>query len=329
MKRFVLFMNYKIATAEEWDAVIRDNPRSTFFQKRAWIELWEKMIPESESLCYIFEDNYANKIYWPGLKRNMFKGFVQRFDSSPEGTYGGFLSLIEPDSLALSGILKKVKFSMSYTIRQKIDPKILLYDGMSIVDTTQVINLSNWNIGNENYNQNIRRNIAKAIKNKVEIKESESVEDWKLYFGMYRQSLKRWKKNPETMYPFSFFEKLRDEKRLNTKLWLARIGDEYIYGCLVFYHNKTAYYWHGSGLQKSLEAGASSYLQHTIIQKLKEEGYLWYDLMPNGGKESLYQFKAGLHAIEQPVFGITHKTNKYILFEKVSKIKTKILGNEY
>lgn len=309
-------MKCRKASHEEWDKIVSNHPEATFFHSRAWIELWEKITVRSKATCYIFEDENGSSIYLPGLERKMFKGLVTRFDSGPEGTYGGFLSLDNPTEASIHKVKTFCKNKFSVYLRQ-ISPDAGGVYNLPAFDTTQIRTLTT----NQNpaflYAKNIQRNIQKAVSNAIAVQVADHENDWENYYDLYLQSAKRWSKSTDTLYPISFFIAIYKNNRIHHKLWLARKNNQIIYGCLIFYHGKTAYYWHGCGNDQALETGASSLLHDQIMADALLHGCSCYDFMPNGGNANLHRFKSGFGAIEKTVFGYNRKTRMYTLLENI------------
>lgn len=314
-------MKCREASNEEWDHEVSTHPEATFFHTRPWIELWEKFTFRSKATCYIFEDENGGTVYLPGLERKMFKGLVTRFDSGPEGTYGGFMNVGNPRAAFIHQVQTYCKNKFSVYLRQ-ISPDAGGVYNLSAFDTTQIRTFTT----NQNpallYSKNIQRNIQKAVSNAIVAQVADHENDWEKYYDLYIQSAKRWSKSTDTLYPIAFFKAIYKNKGIDHKLWLACKDNQVLYGCLVFYHGKTAYYWHGCGNAEALETGASSFLHDQIMADAIQHGYSSYDFMPNGGNANLLRFKSGFGAEEKTVFGYNHKTRMYTLLENIRRKMT-------
>lgn len=312
-------MKYREASNEEWDSIVSTHPGATFFHTRAWIELWEKITVRSKATCYIFENENGSSLFLPGLERKMFKGLVTRFDSGPEGTYGGFLGTDNPDAAFVNKVQTTCHHKFSFYLRQIFPENRSFYD-LPPFDTTQILSLIPDKNHSSRYSKNIQRNIQKAVSNSLVIQVADSEREWEKYYDLYLQSAKRWSKSADTLYPFSFFQAIYQNNRIHHKLWLATKADQLLYGCLVFYHRDKAYYWHGCGNDQALETGASSLLHHQIMADALLHGYSSYDFMPNGGNSTLHRFKSGFGTEEKIVYGLNHKTIAYRVFEGLSHL---------
>lgn len=310
-------MKCRVAKAEEWDDWVSNHPEATFFHTRAWSELWENYIPRSKAKAYIFEDYNSQIAFLPGLERKMFKGLITRFDSGPEGTYGGFLFHDNQNDSFSEYTSRICKSKFSFYIR-KVSPCYGLEKILPAFDKTRVLFLGN--NPRSLYSKNTKRNIQKAVSHSIVIELADTEKDLSAYYRLYQQSAGRWAKKKETLYPLFFFENLYKDTRIRFKLWIARKDAHLVYGCLVFYYQKSAYYWHGCGNETGLETGAAFLLHDHIIADAKLNGFTYYDFMPNGGNQSLDQFKSGFGAEEKVVHGLNYKTRSYRIIEVISRL---------
>lgn len=312
-------MTCNFATPEEWDAFLFQDQKSSFFHQRAWLELFETSFPSVKAAGYIFKDSSGQSIFVPGLLKKMFKQSLTRFDSGPVGTYGDFLSqapLLSDQFVKITEILKK---KHSFHLYLSPETRFQHPSLKSMSNQTQVINFNASTEPDLLYNNNTKRNIAKSKSLKHTIRLAASEKDWSDYYKLYLSNAPRWGRTIESLYPYSLFHNIQNDERLQKKLYLIFSENDLLYGALVFFFRNKCYYWHGSGSSYGLNTGASSALQHYIIYDLWSSGRELYDLMPNGGHDSVFQFKSGLGATSQPLQEYIYHTSQYRLAENLQK----------
>lgn len=313
-------MTCRFVRPEEWDSLLVQDQKSSFFHQRAWAELFESSFQKVKATGYIFEDSSGQSIFVPGILKKMFKNTVTRFDAGPVGTYGDFLSdapILSDNFIKIVEILKqKHSFHLYFSTATAPENNWL----KTKLNQTQVINFKRSTQPDIFYNNNTKRNIAKANSRPHLIRLAESEKDWLAYYNLYLSNAPRWGRTVESLYPYILFHNIRKDERLQKKLYLIFSNNELLYGALVFFFNKKCYYWHGCGSSNGLNSGASSALQNYIIHDLWSNENEYYDLMPNGGNDSLFQFKSGLGAISLPIQEFIYHSTPYRFAEKIQRI---------
>jgi len=313
-------MKVSRASNEEWDQAFENSPDACFFQSRAWLEIWDEIYPDRKAICYKILSKNGEKYFIGGLEKKMFKGLIKRFDSGPEGTYGGFFSDKKIESGHIDELIAAIKPWFPFIISCFDKYQLSKINNTWELDVAYVVHIEKGQDNSLSYNRNTKRNIRKAEQHNLSVKIATDEEEWKNYYQMYVDNAPRWNKQIETLYPYTLFERIRKENRISKRLWLAFDNDHLLYGFLVFFHKNTAYAWHGSGYPEGLNKGAAPLLHHHIIRFCKDSGYKYYDLMTNGRKDSIHQFKSGLQPVEYNVFTIAHKNTKYRILASLSKL---------
>ncbi len=323
--------NVTKATKDEWDQAWLGCDYSTFFHSREWAEIWNsytngKMRPDAKLI--LFSDGIKALI--PFSIQMHMKGLAKSHFSSPAGTFGGWIS--EDDELTMEHAKLLVEYLTglgNLTWRENpYDPNLSqLHISSAREDFTQVINLSEgfesiykkWTKGNAS----AARKARKAHKEGVIIGQAVSIKEWRCYYNIYKDSLRRWGKKATSSYNWLLFEILFNKKSEKIKLWLAFYKNEIIAGALCFYHNKHVVYWHGAAYEKYFHLRSSNLLQYEIIKDACQKGYWWYDFNPSGGHKGVINFKKsfGAESLSCPV--IKTNTNLMKILIIVSKMKKK------
>jgi predicted N-acyltransferase len=108
--------------------------------------------------------------------------------------------------------------------------------------TTDVTDVLELNDGFEalykRWTKSSRRAATQARRGEVVIRLANSLGDWKKYYEVYEDSLRRWGDTASSRYEFRIFEEMQRRNSPNIKLWLAVYQEKIIAGALCFYAKK-------------------------------------------------------------------------------------------
>ena len=290
-----------VPSANEWDDAWRNCPYSTYFHSREWAEIWAdyshgKISPDPLGVSL----SDGAQIILPFSKEKTLKGLAKRHISSPAGTCGGWLSnvsLDEPQQALLMNLIAKRYLDLIW----RFNPyeQVLHADefGCLTEGETHALDLS---IGFEEIYRGSKKGNAsatrKARKAGVEISIAETLKDWKNYFRVYEDSLKRWGKNTTSSYSWPLFEAMFLRASPNVRLWLAKYEDITIAGTLCFYSPSHVVAWHGGALSSHFKFRPVNLLYHDVIRDAVERGFRWFDFNPSGSLEGVKTFKQSFGA---------------------------------
>ena len=321
-------MQVKVINEAEWWAFVNDCPTATFFHTPNWYKVWKEYADyDYEARLLIFEN--GKKVLLPLAWRKRLKGMIKEYISAPVGTYGGFLGngkLNREETNQLQSYIGRFTFLRirANPLKEILDPSFY-----TIKKFTQIIDL---NKGLEEikkkWSKNHLRSLKKGIDNEMSIRESNKKLDWKNYYDVYQDSLRRWEKNSSNQYRWSLFDLLSRLAKDNCKLWLIEKEDKLISGCICFYQNEHVVYWHGASLESFFYLRPVHVLHHHIMQMAIKCGFRWYDFNPSGGHLGVVKFKQGFGSKIIPANVYSRKS---FFLEKIfqfsSKIKNKTLIN--
>lgn len=161
--------------------------------------------------------------------------------------------------------------------------------------TTQVLCLTHSEKA-AGYSKNHLRSIKKAKLEGIEAKLYRDEKSWWLYYEkIYVDTLKRWGNRASSIYCWPFFALLFQLPENYRALWLVSDKKAIIAGCILFFFNDHAVFWHGASLDKFWYLRPNHLLHHTIIERIKSN-YSYYDFNPSGGHEGVTRFKKGFGA---------------------------------
>jgi len=299
------------ASAKEWDDIWKNCDYSTYFHSREWAEIWQKythgkMRPAAKLIR--FSD--SKTILLPFSSQRILKGVAKQYISSPAGTFGGWLSKDDLSEFHKILLYKYIK-SHYYNLIWRLNPYNRFENSSQIEisekDETQVLNLEcgfeaihkNWTMGHSS----TARKARKARKAGVKIRKASKQNEWKSYYALYEDSIKRWGKAASSQYGWHLFDTMFNRSSPNINLWLATYDEKIIAGSLCFYAKRHVVYWHGSALSEYFKLRPVNLLMFEIIKNSCEQGYRRFDFNPSGGHEGVKKFKKsfGTITLESPI----------------------------
>lgn len=279
---------------------------STYFHSPEWARIWEfysrgTIRPAPQLVA--FSDGAEALLPWSFETKA--RGLLSRFASSTQGTYGGWLSerpLTLAHALCLVDWLTRGK-------RRNLVWRLNPYDQLAFRagvtrhlrckhDETHALRLHGKpELVLDGFKSSYRAQIKKALKSaQFSVGQATSLDEWRAYFEVYRDSLERWGDEPETGYSWRLFEFLFRLGSPNVKLWLARHEGKIVSGDICLYASKHVAYWHGATLKDYLRTSVAKLLMYEVIKDSTQRGYDWYDFNPSAGLAGVKFFKEGFNA---------------------------------
>lgn len=294
------------ASRSEWQECWLGCESATYFQSPEWAELWSAYRAGGvRPSAKLIEFSDGARAVMPLSFETKHGGLLNRFVSSPEGTYGGWLAssplTLEHAMLLVDWLTRRQHSSLVW----RLNPydRLVFEAGISLgvrckSDETHAIRLSKspdeiLKSFKPPYRSQIRKAAASG---RFEIAPATSLEDWRAYFGVYQDSLRRWGDTAEDGYEWRLFEAMYRLGSPNIVLWLARYDGQVVSGDICVYSKAHAAYWHGSTLADHLRTGAAKLLKFEVIKAAHAAGHAWYDFNPSAGLEGVKFFKEGFNA---------------------------------
>lgn len=285
---------------EEWRKIAEGCEYATFFHTPLWSQIFSTTYPEIEvsTKKFVFDDGKIAIL--PLIKMKRYKGLVKSYISSAAGVYGGIISKdrIEQKEITKIALSLTKPNIASISITGNPFSACDLPNRFNIrSDFTQIIRLDKdekeiW----ADYKHSNRNKINKARRTGLSFREAKNYEEWKEYYSIYQEALKRWGDSATSKYPFSLFENMFKVRNPSIKLWLVVIDGKIVGGNLNFYHNAHCVEWHASFLSDYFKYGIRNFLVHNIIIDANTRGYKYYDFNPSGGHEGTARFKESFGA---------------------------------
>ncbi|HOV89658.1 MAG TPA: GNAT family N-acetyltransferase [Syntrophorhabdaceae bacterium] len=320
---------------EKWDRIWSGCDYATYFHSREWAEIWAKYTKGSikpASELVIFTDKKEALIPFSVQKR---KGMSKTYYLTAEGQYGNWISIDEIQDEHASLLIKHIDQHCKNLVWRlnpydPINPVVRLNnlyeleeDGNHAVSLTQGFEniLSNCHHGH-------RCSYRKGIKEGLELKLAEGIDEWKAYYCTYEDTVRRWGDKVLSFYDWQLFKIIFDLASKYIKLWIVLYKGDVISGALCFYAEKHVVCWHASVLENYLSKRPMNFMFLEIMKNHCFDKYKWFDFNTSAHIEGLKTFK-GRFGAKSLSCHVCYKKSKpikaYIKFKNFLKKKDKKL----
>ena len=292
----------RLATDDEWDKIWSRCEYATYFQSREWAEVWQNYTggtSGSAARFIKFSDNIEAIL--PLSWQISGKGWIRTSLFSPGGHAGGWISEADLSSSPHAELLVRTIAALGDVVwrvnpYQPIPKFPPLFE--VTMETTSVLRLK---VGFEeiykNWSSGHIRSVKRARTHQVAVRLAQSEEDWRHYFGVYQDSLRRWGKKVTVRYDWRLFSELCRRSSRHIRLWLACYQGEIIAGVICLYSRTIAVYWHGAALEAHFAVCPVHLLMYEAIKDACEHGYSVFDFNPSGVLVGVEAFKKRFGAI--------------------------------
>lgn len=293
-------------TLEEWRRVWNACDYATYFHSPEWADVWAKhthgrVRPAPKLLR--FSDGRSAIV--PLCFETKFRGLLDRYVSSPEATYGGWISA---DALTTTHAVLLTRWMLSAQGKNLVwrfnpyDPlalpaaMICNVEGRRDVTHSVRLDASPEQLF-KGFKKGTREDIKKAQKKGcIEISTAETLEEWRAYYRVYQDSLTRWGLGPDGGYRWELFDTIRRLESPHVRLWIGRYEGRIVSGELSLYSRRHAVSWHAATLKDYLRSGVGKFQTFHIIKDSCERGYEWVDFNPSAGLGGVQELKESFRA---------------------------------
>jgi hypothetical protein len=315
-------MDYDVVSEDEWEEIILKSDNASFFLSPSWAKIMEKTW-DYRTATRLYHVN-GKSILIPMMEMDRY-GF-KTFSSMPGNfEYGGLFSESEitsddfksivNDILGGRNLILHINLSSSPELSPKIPEEWKVKDEFTSTDLLKLEGKDFEDIW-KNYKQNTRGAIRKAEKSGVEVREGNSLGDFRAFYDIYDKASQKWDmKTPKA--PFKLFENLYKYGSDHVKLKLAVKDDKVIAGIIDLWYSKTVCPIYGTFLPKYGTYNPTSLLLNEIFKQACLEGYKFYNFGPSGSLKNIRKFKEGFGAENVEI-------SRYKVCSNLGKILNKI-----
>lgn len=298
-------MEIELGVAEkEWQEIADGCSWATYFHTSSWMRVLVETQKEAVDSTLIGRERGVGRIILP-LCRTWRESRIglSVYISSLLFTYGGVIAEGNwTDKKLEEALLRLIRWAElkadSVTIIGNPHKKIILRSRKKkITQSSHIVDLSN---GMETVRRGYRKGhkwaVKKAVRENVNVRIGRGINDWKTYYSLYEESLRRWSDSATSRYDWAFFDHLRKEEGDRLVLWLAERDKRACAAAIVMYQSRVACYWHGASTESCYKFRASNLLQDSIMEDAFQRGISIYDMLGSGGHAGVAHFKKGFGA---------------------------------
>jgi hypothetical protein len=299
------------ATSEEWDRIWSSCDYGTFFHSREWAEIWSeytegfnKPFPH----IVIFSDSTSALL---PLTLQIRKKRIRNFFLTAEGQFGNWISEAEMTKDHVEHLIKYLSDEFGNLVWRwnpydpssaDINPDCLSnLDCLYMVeeDETYAVNLTCGFDGVvDSCHHGHQCSFRKATKEGLSLELAETEKNWKEYYNVYLDSIRRWGESALSRIEWDLFQLMFRRGSPNIKLWLVRDGAVVIAGGLCFYAKKHLVCWHAANLEASFSKRPMNFLFMEIMRDACANGYIWFDFNTSAHLDGVKTFKKRFGASE-------------------------------
>lgn len=318
----------RAAQPQEWDTIWSQCRYATFFHSREWAEIWRKYTAgrlRPDGRIVIFDD--GREALLPFSVERKCRNMVSIFHSAPAGTFGGWVSRDDLSSshtgalirylCGLSGLYWRLNphdpnaANIQASFAETADTFVIKLDGSK--DSL----LRSWSRG-------ARDAVNQAKRANVKIRRGADLADWRAYFEVYQDSLRRWGARASSRYTRELFELLGSSDSGNVHLWLAEHDDRIIAGAVNFTSRELVNGWHLAVLEATFKLRPVNLLLFQSISEYSEQGFRCFDLGTSGGHENISEFKRRLGSVPTPAPLFIHQSRPTRAILTAQRLKGKL-----
>lgn len=306
------------ATVEEWDKIWSTCASATYFHSREWAETWRdyskgRIVPRP--IMLVTSDR--KQVLVPVSVQVAFKGIIKLNIMSPAGTFGGWLSVDElsiDHARTISQYLMKMD-NLIWRVNPYDSLAVAAVAGIGQDDETHALDLANgFDQIYRNWTKGHSSAVRKARKEGVSVRLAADRLDWRAYYQVYEDSLRRWGDDASSRYEWPLFEQFACRNSPHVQLWLAEYQGKIIAGALTVCSKNQMIYWHGAALGEYFQLRPVNLLMYEVIKYACEQGFHWFDFNPSGGHEGVRAFKKSFGAtpLSSPVIRTQTSASKVL-----------------
>lgn len=318
-------------SVELWDQVVSRSEYATFFHTSSWAQVLAQTYPHFHIATkgFVLDDGVVAIVPLVGAtERNRY---FKWYESMFPGVYGSAVAERNLTQAEISFIFQHLANARTARIHVMGNP----YADHDLPPSysrsplcTHVLSLAEgFDAVFKNFRKGKRKSTRKARRMGVEIAVAQTEEEYRSYYEVYEDSLRRWGDRTLFSYPYRLFEQVYHLHSESVKLWVAKVDGKIVSGSLTFYHNRHVVSWHGATRESFFSYCPSILIKAETIMDACQRGFRYYDFNPSGGLKGVETFKEGFGAQKMYLYAYEWRdTGLYRVYQKLRGLGRSVLN---
>jgi len=284
-------------SAAEWWAWVEKTGDATFFQTPTWAAVLVESFPEYRVDTRFYELADGARVLVPLMRRTRFGGTLATLESMPFGTYGAFLAERALERAEVAAILADLRRGRPPVLRLMMTPNPL--GRFAIPD--DVFHSQNFihylrldegydRIWRHRFSRGLRYSVRKSARRGVRAGIEHGEATFLDFCRLYHATACTWERQP----PFGprFFAAVSRLAPASAQLWVARLEERMIAGCVVFTFgdHQTPYV---GGFDREFRGYDPNNLMYAEAMKWgARQGYRYFNFLSSAGIKGVEHFKS-------------------------------------
>lgn len=273
-------MEFKKAIKEkEWDSFIDNHPEGRFEHKTAFINFLLENNKKIESFSILKDKKQIGIISLVKEKKLFFKRY------SSQG-------LLLKKGIDKKEVLKEIKKKIKSGIYIRINDSKAKISKNKIIPITFILNVKDKSleeIFDSELESRAKRAIKKAIRNKLKIKISNSIEELNKFYPIYIKKMQEFRTNP---YSLESLKNLIKNKEYN--IFNVYLNNKVIAGGTMIIHKNIITNHLASSNNKYLNIAPNNFLYYQMIKFAKEKNLNFVNYGPSLKEDRIAKFKKSM-----------------------------------
>lgn len=296
----------------EWWTWIEKAGDATFFQTPLWAKLLLEGFRDFRVDTRLIELADGGRVLIPLMRRHRLRGTLATLESMPFGTYGGFIGERALSRTEALGILAELRHSRPPVARLMITPQPLgrfpiPEDAFHCQNFVHFIRLDEGydRIWKTRFSRGLRYSVRKSLRRGVRVGLEHGEQTYLDFCRLYHSTAQRWERKPPFGEPF--FAALSRLGERHTQLWVARLEERLIAGCVIFTYGEHQTPYVG-GFDREFRGYDPNNLMYAEAMKWgARQGYRYFNFLSSAGIKGVEHFKSS--------FGTQRLFFNYYLYE--------------
>jgi hypothetical protein len=310
-------------STELWDQVVSRSSYATFFHTSTWSKVIVQTYPHFHIATkgFVLDDGVIAIVPMVGTtERNRY---FKRYESVFPGGYGGAVAerdLAPAEIYAIFQHLMDMRTAYIHVMgNPRTDHELPSSFRRSVLSTCVLDLNKGFDAILGGFNKSKKRSIDKARKMGVEIGIAETEAEFRAYYEVYEDTLRRWGDRTLIKYPYRLFEQIYRCNSDGIQLWVARVDGQIASGAINLYMNGHVVGWHAATRESYFRYQPFALLVAEMIRDACQRGFSCFDLGPSGGLKGVETYKRELAPQTKHFYSYRWQDNR--LYYAYSKLR--------